>query len=81
MANDHTIALFGYTVSLPTLPARLNLAGRRVALRHRRDGRLAVVYQGHCWACYNRRSSARHSWKRSYRLPSISLSSGFRCHH
>ncbi len=31
---------------LPDLPASLDLAGRRVELRHRMDGRLAVVYQG-----------------------------------
>ncbi|MFW6183245.1 MAG: ISNCY family transposase, partial [Chloroflexota bacterium] len=46
VANDHTISLFGYTVSLPALPTRLTLAGRRVELCHRMDGRLAVVYQG-----------------------------------
>lgn len=46
VANDHTLSLFGYTIALPSLPARLNLAGRRVELRHRMDGRLAVLYQG-----------------------------------
>lgn len=46
VAKDHTIALFGYELALPHLPVRLNLAGRRVALRHRMDGRLAVAYQG-----------------------------------
>ena len=45
VANDHTFSLFGYTLHLPDMPARLNLAGRRIALRHRMDGRLAVVYQ------------------------------------
>lgn len=45
VANDHTISLFGHVVALPTTPVRLNLAGRRVALQHRMDGRLAVVYQ------------------------------------
>lgn len=45
VANDHTINLFGHVLSLPPLPARLNLAGRRLALHHRMDGRLAVVYQ------------------------------------
>lgn len=44
VANDHTISLFGHVLALPPLPARLNLAGRRVALHHRLDGRLAVVY-------------------------------------
>lgn len=46
VAKDHTIALFGRMVSLPELPARLNLAGRRVELRQRMDGRLAVAHQG-----------------------------------
>jgi hypothetical protein len=46
VAKDHTIALFGYELALPDLPVRLNLAGRRVALRHRMDGRLAVAYKG-----------------------------------
>ena len=46
VANDHTISLFGHILALPELPARLNLAGRRVQLRHRMDGRLAVAYQG-----------------------------------
>jgi len=46
VARDHTIALFGHTLALPKLPVRLNLAGRRVQLHHRMDGRLAVVYQG-----------------------------------
>lgn len=45
VANDHTISLFGQLLPLPSVPARLNLAGRRVALHHRMDGRLAVVYQ------------------------------------
>jgi transposase len=45
VANDHTISLFGHVIALPPLPVRLNLAGRRVALHHRMDGRLAVVYQ------------------------------------
>ena len=44
VANDHTISLFGHVLALPPLPVRLNLAGRRVALHHRMDGRLAVVY-------------------------------------
>jgi transposase len=44
VANDHTIALFGHDLALPELPVRLNLAGRQVALRHRMDGRLAIVY-------------------------------------
>ena len=30
---------------LPKLPAAFQSAGRRVELRHRMDGRLAVVYQ------------------------------------
>jgi len=46
VANDHTIALFGHDVTLPDLPVRLNLAGRRIQLHHRMDGRLAVVYKG-----------------------------------
>ena len=46
VANDHTIALFGHDVALPDLPVRLNLAGRRIQLHHRMDGRLAVVYKG-----------------------------------
>ena len=45
VANDHTISLFGHVLALPDLPVRTNLAGRRVALHHRMDGRLAVVYQ------------------------------------
>ena len=45
VANDHTISLFGHVLALPATPVRLNLAGRRVALHHRMDGRLAVVYQ------------------------------------
>jgi transposase len=45
VANDHTISLFGHLLALPPLPVRLNLTGRRVALHHRMDGRLAVVYQ------------------------------------
>jgi transposase len=46
VAKDHTISLFGHTLALPKLPVRTNLAGRRVELRHRMDGRLAVVYRG-----------------------------------
>ncbi len=46
VTRDHTISLFGNSLLLPDLPARLNLAGRRVELRHRMDGRLAVVYKG-----------------------------------
>jgi transposase len=46
VTRDHTISLFGNALALPQLPARLNLAGRRVELRHRMDGRLAVVYHG-----------------------------------
>jgi hypothetical protein len=45
VAKDHTISLFGFDLALPEMPARLNLAGRRVALRHRMDGRLAVTYK------------------------------------
>lgn len=48
VANDHTISLFGHTVLLPDLPARKNLAGQRVALHHRMDGRLAVIFQDQC---------------------------------
>ena len=46
VASDHTISLFGHAVALPALPVRTSLAGGRVELRHRMDGRLAVVYQG-----------------------------------
>lgn len=45
VTNDHTISLFGHDLNLPDLPVRLNLAGRRIQLRHRMDGRLAVVYK------------------------------------
>lgn len=44
--GDHTISLFGHVLALPELPVRTNLAGRRIALHHRMDGRLAVAYQG-----------------------------------
>ena len=46
VAKDHTIALFGHDVTLPDLPIRLNLAGRRIQLHHRMDGRLSIVYKG-----------------------------------
>lgn len=46
VANDHTISLFGHVLALPPLPSRTSLAGQRVALHQRMDGRLAVVYQG-----------------------------------
>lgn len=45
VSRDHTFALFGHNLALPKLPVRLNLPGRRVQLRHRMDGRLAVVYK------------------------------------
>jgi len=45
VTKDHTISLFGHDLNLPDLPVRLNLAGRRIQLRHRMDGRLAVVYK------------------------------------
>ncbi len=45
VTNDHTISLFGHDLNLPDLPVRLNLAGRRIQLHHRMDGRLAVVYK------------------------------------
>jgi len=45
VSNDHTISLFRNDLNLPKTPARLNLAGRRIQLRHRMDGRLAVVYK------------------------------------
>lgn len=45
VTNDHTISLFGHDLNLPDIPVRLNLAGRRIQLRHRMDGRLAVVYK------------------------------------
>lgn len=44
VTNDHTISLYGNDLNLPNIPVRLNLAGRRIQLRHRMDGRLAVVY-------------------------------------
>ena len=45
VTKDHTLSLFGHDLNLPDLPIRLNLAGRRIQLRHRMDGRLAVVYK------------------------------------
>lgn len=45
VTNDHTVSLFGNDLSLSVLPRRLNLAGRRIQLHHRMDGRLAVVYK------------------------------------
>lgn len=50
VAKDHTISLFGHVLALPPLPSRKTLAGRAVALHHRMDGRLAVVYQDQVWA-------------------------------
>ncbi len=44
VTNDHTFSLFGHDLNLPDLPVSLNLARRRIQLRHRMDGRLAVVY-------------------------------------
>jgi transposase len=44
VTKDHTVSLFGHDLNLPDIPVRLNLAGRRIQLRHRMDGRLAVVY-------------------------------------
>jgi transposase len=49
VARDHTISLFGYVLALPNPPARVSPSGHRVELRHRMDGRLAVVYQGKTW--------------------------------
>lgn len=49
VAKDHTISLFGHALALPPLPSRTTLAGRTVALHHRMDGRLAVVYQDQVW--------------------------------
>ena len=46
VTKDHTISLFGNDLTLPDIPVRLNLAGRRIQLCHRMDGRLAVVYKG-----------------------------------
>ncbi|HSM58772.1 MAG TPA: ISNCY family transposase [Candidatus Sulfomarinibacteraceae bacterium] len=46
VAKDHTISLFGHVLALPDLPVRTTLAGCRLALHHRMDGRLAVVHQG-----------------------------------
>ena len=45
VTKDHTISLFGHDLNLPPIPVRLNLAGRRIQLRHRMDGRLAVLYK------------------------------------
>jgi transposase len=45
VSKDHTISLFGHTLLL-AVPRRLNLAGQRVELRHRLDGRLAVFHKG-----------------------------------
>ena len=45
VTNDHTFSLFGNDLNLPDIPVRLNLAGRRIQLHHRMDGRLAVVYK------------------------------------
>jgi transposase len=45
VTNDHTISLFGHTLLL-SVPKRFNLAGQRVELRHRLDGRLAVFFRG-----------------------------------
>lgn len=45
VANDHTISVSGYTIQL-SIPTRYKLAGQRLELRHRMDGRLAVFYQG-----------------------------------
>jgi hypothetical protein len=45
VTNDHTISLFGHTLLL-SVPKRFNLAGQRVELRHRLDGRLAVFFKG-----------------------------------
>lgn len=45
VTNDHTISLFGHTLLL-SVPKRFNLAGQRVELRHRLDGRLAVFFMG-----------------------------------
>jgi transposase len=45
VTNDHTISLFGHTLLL-SVPKRVNLAGQRVELRHRIDGRLAVFLKG-----------------------------------
>lgn len=46
VANDHTISLFGQEIALPKQQSHPNLAGRRLELRHRMDGRLAIHYQG-----------------------------------
>jgi transposase len=45
--KDHTISLFGHLLALPPRAVHPNLARRRVQLRHRMDGRLALFYQGH----------------------------------
>jgi hypothetical protein len=45
VAADHTISVSGQTIQL-SIPKRYNLAGHRIELRHRMDGRLAVFYKG-----------------------------------
>jgi len=44
VGHDHTISLFGYDLALPKNWSHPNLANRQVQLRHRMDGRLAVLY-------------------------------------
>jgi hypothetical protein len=45
VAADHTISVSGHTIQL-SIPTRYKLAGQRIELRHRMDGRLAVFYKG-----------------------------------
>lgn len=45
VAADHTISVSGHTIQL-SIPKRYRLAGQRIELRHRMDGRLAVFYKG-----------------------------------
>ena len=45
VTKNHTISLFGHTLLL-AVPRRNNLAGQRVELCHRLDGRLALFFKG-----------------------------------
>jgi hypothetical protein len=71
VANDHTISLFGHVIALPPLPVRLNLAGRRVALHHRMDGRLRSFTNNRSWASSSRPSWVRPAWNSLCRPPNL----------
>ena len=70
VANDHRQPVW-QVIALPSVPVRLNLAGRRIALHHRLDGRLAVVYQQQVWASSSRPSWVRPAWNGSCPPPSM----------